>query len=82
MSRINPRYEVVSPSSQEELQALLEEMWPDKRIPAHEFHELMDMNTPDRSILKSHLGLNRSWYNTHELAEWLWQRSNFHDDEQ
>lgn len=81
MRRIDPRYEVVSPSTLEELEALLEEMWPDKRVPAHEFHQLMDLKTPDMSILKSHLGLNRSWYNTHELAQWLWKRSNYHEDE-
>lgn len=82
MSRIDPRYEVVSPRTQEELQALLEEQWPDRRVPANEFHQLIQMNTLDMSILKSHLGCNRAWYNTHELAEWLWKRSNYHDDDQ
>lgn len=79
MRHIDPRYEMVSPSTQGELEALLNEMWPDHRVPAHEFHQMIEMNPLDMSILKSHLGLDRAWYNTHELAEWIWKRSNYHE---
>ncbi len=73
--RAEPRYEVMNPRSQEELEALLCEMYPDNRIAASEFQSVL--NPIDKAIIKSDLGI-RNWYTPKELAEYLWRRSNYH----
>ncbi len=73
--RAKSRYEVLNPNSQEELESLLLEMYPDKRIAASEFQAAL--NPVDKAIIKSDLGI-RNWYTPKELAEYLWRRSNYH----
>ncbi|CAK1712471.1 conserved hypothetical protein [Vibrio crassostreae] len=73
--RAEPRYEVLNPRTQEELEALLLEMYPDNRIAAIEFQATL--NQIDKAIIKSDLGI-RNWYTPKELAEYLWRRSNYH----
>ncbi|MBD1572504.1 MULTISPECIES: hypothetical protein [Vibrio] len=73
--KAQPRYEVISPKSQEELEALLLEMYPDNRIPASEFQAAL--NPINKAIIKSDLGI-RNWYTPKELAEYLWKRSNYY----
>lgn len=73
--KAQPRYEVISPRTQEELEALLLEMYPDNRISASEFQATL--NPIDKAIIKSDLGI-RNWYTPKELAQYLWKRSNYH----
>lgn len=73
--RAEPRYEVLDPQSQEELEALLCAMYPDNRISASQFQS--HLNPIDTAIIKSDLGI-RNWYTPKELAEYLWRKSNYH----
>ncbi len=73
--RTKPRYEIITPRSQKELEELLREVYPDNRIPASEFQA--SLNQIDKAIIKCDLGV-RNWYTPKELAEYLWKRSNYY----
>lgn len=73
---VNPDHVVtiVTFESQDELETFLNQRWPDHRIPAAEFQQLID-GIPDINlrVWQSHTGIGRKWYNTHEMAELLWR---------
>ncbi|MFV0262025.1 MAG: hypothetical protein ACK5JN_06245 [Kluyvera sp.] len=64
---------IVSPETHEELLAILEFRWPEHRIPAAEFLDMLGDATPlMRRVLIFHAGSGRTWYNTREVADLLW----------
>lgn len=70
------RYRVIEVRTQDDLEHMLELMWPSKAIPAKELFERF--GTPvDESVIKSDLGVGRNWYTPKELAEYFWNRSNY-----
>ncbi|MGI2800185.1 hypothetical protein ACRTC3_16485 [Photobacterium damselae] len=77
--RQNPRYEVLNPRSQDELESILHEMYPSNIIPAADI--LDNLLTVSRSIIVSDLGV-RNFYTPKELAAYFWNRSNYHEVEQ
>lgn len=80
MARVNDfssRYRVIKVRSQEDLEKLLEQMWPTKAIPAKELFERFG-SAIDEAIIKSDLGYPRKWYTPSELASYFWTRSNYH----
>lgn len=65
---------IISPDTLDELIELLELRWPDRRIPAAEFHKLVEgMPEINWRVWLSQTGLGRHWYNTREVAELLWR---------
>ena len=75
------RYKVIEVHTQEKLEELLELMWPDRRIPAKELFARFG-SPVDAAIIKSDLGIDRNWYTPRELAEYFWNRSNYHAQEE
>ncbi|MCX2788367.1 hypothetical protein [Vibrio sp. Sgm 5] len=67
--------EIVPISDMDDIERTLLEMWPDKRIPAHEFQAMLD--PLDISILKYHVGCERTFYGIREIAELIWKLSNY-----
>ena len=81
MARANDfssRYRVIEVRSQEDLERLLEQMWPSKAIPAQELFERFG-SPVDEAVIKSDLGSPRKWYTPSELATYFWSRSNYHE---
>ncbi len=74
---VDPRYEIVDPQSQEELEQLLLEMFPDNRINVNAFFEEAFCKF-DKTIFIREKG-HRNWMTPAELAEYLWKRSNYHE---
>ncbi|MBE8578629.1 hypothetical protein [Vibrio sp. OPT18] len=80
MARVNDfssRYRVIEVRSQEQLEGLLEQIWPTKAIPADELFERFG-SPVDEAIIKSDLGYPRKWYTPAELSAYFWMRSNYH----
>ncbi|HHP0469562.1 TPA: hypothetical protein ACRZ6V_001218 [Vibrio harveyi] len=59
----------------EDVERILLEMWPDNRIPAHEFHAMLA--PADISVLKYHVGCGRTYYAIREIADLIWKCSNY-----
>ncbi|PKF50910.1 hypothetical protein [Enterovibrio nigricans] len=77
--RIDPQYELLNPTSEEEVEALLLEMYPDNRIAAQTLYEVM---TPaDIAIIKCDLGVGRNWYTPKEIAHYFWLKGNYYASE-
>lgn len=73
---VNPDHVVtiVTFESQQDLESFLEKRWPDRRIPAAEFGQLIEgVPKINKHVWHHHAGLGRTWYNTHEVAELLWR---------
>ncbi len=75
---MRPGVEVVHINDISDVENALLSMWPDKVIPAHEFHSILTPN--DISTLKYHLGRNRVNYSVREMADLIWERSNYERD--
>lgn len=66
--------EIIDVQDEAALLEILNSVYPDRRIPAHEFHNLIDsIGEIDLNILKYELGTGRTWYSTFELARLLWK---------
>ncbi len=79
--KAKPQYKVLSPQSPDELEVMLREAYPDNRINAFEFQQILGSPLAV-SIIKSDLGSDRNWYSPKELADYLWHRSNYNEAEQ
>ncbi|EGU36915.1 MULTISPECIES: hypothetical protein [Vibrio] len=78
-SMMKPGLEPVIIHDKEDVEKVLLQMWPENRIPAHEFHEMLTPN--DISILKAYTGCGRTYYSINEIAEIIWTRSNYENSE-
>lgn len=81
-NHFSSRYRVLEVRSQQDLEQLIERMWPSKAIPAHELFDRLKCSPFDESIIKSDLGFPRQWYTPKELAAYFWKRSNYYASEQ
>lgn len=77
MIKIDPQYELVNPQTQEELEQLLLEMFPDNRIHIESFFAEVFCKF-DRTIFIREKG-HRTWMTPKEMAQYLWRRSNYHE---
>ncbi|MGR6858908.1 hypothetical protein ACU5EH_20190 [Aliivibrio salmonicida] len=77
--KIDPQYELINPTSEEEVEALLLEMYPDNRIAAQDIYSMM--HHIDIAIIKSDLGIGRNWYTPKELARYFWLKGNYYAEE-
>ncbi|MGX9455529.1 hypothetical protein WAX87_11050 [Photobacterium damselae subsp. damselae] len=77
--KASPRYEVLDPQSQDELESILTDMYPNNIIPAGDI--LNGLSNVSRAVIKSDLGV-RNFYTPKELAAYFWQRSNYNAIEQ
>ncbi len=69
--------EVISPESQEELEALLCEMYPDNRIPIADIYNAIGSKSSDYSVFVHDHG-HRTFFTPKELASYFWKRSNYY----
>lgn len=77
MIKVDPQYEILNPQTQEELEQLLLEMYPDNRIHIPTFFEGAFCRF-DQSIFIREKG-HRNWMTPNEMAQYLWKRSNYHE---
>lgn len=67
--------ELVTINDISDVENALLSMWPENRIPVAEFHSMLTRN--DISVLKYHVGINRTYYSIREIADLIWERSNY-----
>jgi hypothetical protein len=67
--------EIVTINDIGDVENALLSMWPENRIPVPEFHSMLTV--ADISILKFHVGCNRTFYSIREIADLIWERSNY-----
>lgn len=73
--KVKQGLEIVPINSKDDVRAALVDMYPENRIPAEEF--LSNLSQPDQSVLKHHVGIERSYYGIDEITDLIWRLSNY-----
>jgi hypothetical protein len=67
--------EIVTINDIGDVENALLSMWPENRIPVAEFHSMLTL--ADVNLLKFHAGVDRTYYSIREIADLIWERSNY-----